>query len=418
MVTAAFPRMHPVLRRLPRLRVEDPERATDAALTGLDLGARIQGKRIAVTAGSRGIRDIVPVLRGAVAHLRRCGADPIVVAAMGSHGGGTSDGQRRVLAHLGITEAAVGAPISTQMETVVVGHTPQGLAAYCDRVAASCDGILAVNRIKPHTAFVEPFGSGLMKMLGVGLGKVEGAAQIHRQGPAVLADAIRAIAQVHLDRGAVVGGVAIVENAYDEIAIIEAVPPAAIMSREEDLFAQAREFLPRLPVDDLDVLVVDEISKTYSGTGMDTNVIGRWRIAGLPEPSSPRIGRVVALRLAEASEGNAQGIGLADLTTQRLVDAIDRKNTYLNTMTSTYLQRGFIPITLPSDREAIAAAFDTLGIGDPASARVIRIPNTLHLERLLASQAVVDAVHGQAGVEVGAAGEWAFRPDGNLADLS
>ncbi len=156
-----------------------------------------------------------------------------------------------------------------------------------------------VNRIKPHTAFVEPFGSGLMKMLGVGLGKVEGAAQIHRQGVVVLAEAIRAIAQVHLDRGKVVGGLAIVENAYDETAIIEAIPSAAIMAREEALFAQARAFLPRLPVDDLDVLVVDEIGKTYSGSGMDTNVIGR----------------IVALRLSRASEGNAQGIGLADLTT-------------------------------------------------------------------------------------------------------
>ncbi|MGH2375257.1 MAG: DUF362 domain-containing protein [bacterium] len=416
-VASAFPPMHLIERRLPRPRVDDPERATEAALAGLDLAARVRGKRIAVTAGSRGIRDIVPVLRAAVAHLRRCGAEPIVIAAMGSHGGGTADGQRRVLKHLGITEAAVGAPISTFMEIVTLGRTPAGLTAYCDRVAASCDGILVVNRIKPHTAFGEPFGSGLMKMLGVGLGKVEGAAQIHRQGPTEMAAAIRAIAQVYLDRGVVVGGVAIVENAYDETAIIEAVPPEAIIERELPLFAQAQAFLPRLPVDDLDVLVVDEISKTYSGTGMDTNVIGRWRIAGLPEPSAPRIGRIVVLRLAPASEGNAQGIGLADLTTQRLVDAIDRKTTNLNIITSTYLQRGFIPITLASDRDAIEAAFDTLGITDRASALVMRIPNTLHLERVRASLAVADAIRGQEGVTVGPADDWPFLPDGRLADL-
>ncbi len=415
---SGFPPMHLIERRMPRPRVEDPERATDAALAGLNLAARVSGKRIAVTAGSRGIRDIVPILRAAIAHLRRCGAEPIVVAAMGSHGGGTADGQRRVLKHLGITEAAVGASISTAMETVTLGRTPQGLTAYCDRVAASCDGILVVNRIKPHTAFGEPFGSGLMKMLGVGLGKVEGAGQIHLQGPTEMPAAIRAIAQVYLDRDMVVGAVAIVENAYDETAIIEALPPQAIIDRELPLFAQAQAFLPRLPVDELDVLVIDEISKTYSGTGMDTNVIGRWRIAGLPEPAAPRIARIVVLRLAAASEGNAQGIGLADLTTQRLVDAIDRKTTNLNIITSTYLQRGFVPITLPSDREAIEVAFETLGITDRASARVMRIPNTLHLERVRASGAVAEALRGQEGVTVGPADGWTFLPDGHLADLS
>jgi len=417
-VSPALPPMHAVVRRLPRPRVPDPERATGEALTTLGLETRVRGRRIAVTAGSRGIRDVVAVLRGAVAHLRACGADPVIIAAMGSHGGGTREGQRRVLTHLGITDAAVGAPISTTMDAEVVGRTPDGLAAYCDRVAANCDGILVVNRIKPHTAFSEPFGSGLMKMLAVGLGKVEGASQIHRQGPGVMADAIQAIARVHLDRGTVVGGVAIIENAYDETAIIEAVPPERLVDRERTLFERARALLPGLPVDDLDVLVVDEVGKNYSGTGMDTNVIGRMRIPGLPEPAAPRIGRIVALRLSSASEGNAQGIGLADLTTQRLVDAIDRQATYLNTITSTYLLRGFIPVTLLSDREAIATALDTLGIADPASARMIRISNTLHLEHLRASPTVAEIIRAQEGTEVGPAAGWAFTAGGDLADLS
>ncbi len=413
-----LPRMYTMVRDLPRPRIEDPERATGSALAALDLGPRVRGKRIAVTAGSRGIRDIVAILRGAIGHLRQCGADPIVVAAMGSHGGGTSDGQRRLLAHLGITEASVGAPISTAMHAVIIGRATASLTAYCDEVAAGCDGILVVNRIKPHTAFAEPFGSGLMKMLGVGLGKVEGASQIHRQGPAVLADAIRAIAQVHLDRGNVVAGVAIVENAYDETAIIEAIQPGRLVEREIELFRTACEYLPRLPVDDIDVLVVDEIGKTYAGTGMDVNVIGRWRIPGLPEPAAPRVARIVALRLSQASEGNAQGIGLADVTTQRLVDAIDRKTTYLNTITSTFLPRGFIPITMPSDREAIEVALDTLGLPDPAAARMIRIPNTLHLERLLASESLVDEVRALAGVRIGPPAPWEFTSDGSLNDLS
>jgi hypothetical protein len=413
-----LPLMRQVVRRLPRPRVDDPERATDAALAALELGPRVAGCRIALTAGSRGIRDIVPVLRGAVGHLRRHGAVPLVVAAMGSHGGGTGDGQRRVLEHLGITEASVGAPVSTAMETVIVGTTSDGLAAYCDRAAAGCDGILVVNRVKPHTAFDEPFGSGLMKMLGVGLGKVEGASQIHRQGPLHLPAAIRAIAEVHLNRGAVVAGVAVVENAYDETARIEAVPAGGLVDRELALYRDAKALLPGLPVDDLDVLIVDEVGKIYAGTGMDTNVIGRRRILGVPEPASPRIRHIVALRLSPHSEGNAQGIGLADVTTERLVDAIDRSVTYTNTITSTFLNRAAIPVTMPSDRDAIAVALDTLGIADPDRALVVRIPNTLHLERLLASTAVCERMAGASGIDLGPEVPWRFTDDGWLVDLS
>ncbi|MDI6771011.1 MAG: lactate racemase domain-containing protein [bacterium] len=332
-----LPAMHPVHRRFPGTGVSDAEEATHQALARLELNPRIKGKRIALTAGSRGIAQIAVVLRAAVDHVRRCGADPLVVAAMGSHGGGTSEGQRRLLAHLGITQETVGAPISTRMETVVIGHTPDGLAVYCDRVAAGCDGILVINRIKPHTIFFEPFGSGLIKMLGVGLGKVEGATQIHRQGLTALPGAIRAMAQVYLDRGMVVGGLAVVENARDEPAIVEALFPHEMVEREMALFARAREMMPRLPVEEMDVLVVDQVGKNFSGTGMDPNIIGRMRIPGLPEPASPRIGRIVALRLSPESEGNANGIGLADLTTQRLVDAIDREITNLNAITSTFI---------------------------------------------------------------------------------
>ncbi len=413
----SLPRMVKVRLQFPRPRVPDPERAADEALAGLNLGPRVEGRKIAVTAGSRGISDIAPLLRGAVSHLRRLGAEPLVVAAMGSHGGGNAEGQRRLLEHLGVTEESVGAPVSTRMETVVVGTTPGGLPAYCDAAAASCDGILAVNRIKPHTAFAEPFGSGLMKMLGVGLGKVEGASQIHRQRPANLPRAIREIAEVHLALGTVVGGLAVIENAYEETAKIEAVSPSGLIERELALFREARALLPRLPVDDLDVLVVDEMGKVYAGTGMDTNIIGRLWIPGLPEPASPRITRIVALRLSPRSEGNAQGIGLADLVTERLVGAMDRGVTYLNTITSTFLNRGSVPVTMPSDREAVATAIDTLGIEDPEKVRLLRIPNTLHLEQMLASEAVAGEIRGRPGVEIGEEVEWVFTPEGHLADL-
>lgn len=412
-----FPPMRLVTRQMPRPAVADVERAVEAALVGLGLADRVRGHRIAITAGSRGIRDIVPVLRGTVGHLRRLGAEPVIIAAMGSHGGATSDGQRRVLEHLAITEAVVGASISTRMETTVVGRTLDGLIAHCDAVAASCGGILVVNRIKPHTAFDEPFGSGLMKMLSVGLGKVEGAAQIHRQGPTHLASAIQAIAQLLLDSGVVVGGIAILENAYDETARIEAVRPEQLVERELALYREAKSLLPRLPVDRLDVLIVDEIGKTFAGTGMDTNVIGRRRIFGIPEPTSPSIARVIALRLSPHSEGNAQGIGLADVTTRRLVAAVDWQVTYKNTITSTFLNRGAAPVTLPSDREAIAVALDTLAIVDKGLVRVIRIPNTLHLARLAVSEAVANEIAGQPGIDIGPEIPWVFTDDGWLVDL-
>lgn len=412
-----LPRMRVVTLQFPRPRVLDLERTADEALARLDLGPRVSGRRIAVTAGSRGVNDIASVLRATVAHLRWRGAEPVVVAAMGSHGGGTAEGQRRLLEHLGVTEESVGAPVSTRMETVVIGHTPGGLPAYCDAVAASCDGVLAVNRIKPHTAFAEPFGSGLMKMLAVGLGKVEGASQIHRQRPAHLPRAIREIAEVHLARGNVVAGLAVIENAYEETAVVEAVSPSDLIERELRLFREARMLLPRLPVDDLDVLVVDEMGKVYAGTGMDTNIIGRLWIPGLPEPASPRVARIVALRLSPRSEGNAQGIGLADLVTERLAGAMDRRATYLNTITSTFLNRGAVPVTMPSDREAVATAIDTLGIGNPEEVRLLRIPNTLHLERMLASEAVAEEIRGRPGVEIGEEVPWAFTPDGHLAGL-
>jgi hypothetical protein len=303
------------------------------------------------------------------------------------------------------------------MEVVELGRTASGLVAYCDRHAAAADGILVVNRIKPHTGFAEPFGSGLLKMLAVGLGKVPGAAQIHRQGPARMAEAIVDIARVFIDTGKVVGGLAILENAYDETAEIVPVRPEEMIEREPELFRRAKAMMPRLPVEDIDVLIVDQIGKNFSGSGMDVNVIGRWRLPGMPEPTSPRIQRIVALRLSPESEGNAQGVGLADFVTRRLVDAIDPVATYTNTITSTFLQRGFIPITMPTDRDAIAAALSSLGLSDPAAARIVRIPNTLHLDRLQVSEALLSELASRPDITIGRPEPLRFTPDGMLADL-
>ena len=376
-----------------------------------------RGKRIAVTVGSRGIRDIVPVLHEIVRRFTAEGAAPLLVASMGSHGGATSEGQRKLLAHLGITAEATGAPIVTDMDVVELGRTSGGIVAYCDRHAAACDGILVVNRIKPHTGFAEPFGSGLLKMLAVGLGKVPGAAQIHRQGPARMAQAIEEIARVFLASGKIIGGLAIVENAYDETAEIAAVRPEEMIEQERALFRRALALMPRLPVEDIDVLIVDEMGKNYSGSGMDVNVLGRWRLPDVPEPSSPRIKRIVTLRLSPESEGNAQGVGLADVVTRRLAEAIDPASTYVNTITSTFLQRGFIPITMPTDREAIAAALASLALSDPAQVRIMRIRNTLHLDELWVSESLLPELRGRPGVTIGEAAPLTFTPDGTLVDL-
>jgi len=361
--------------------------------------------RVAVTAGSRGIRDLVPILRAVVREVRAAGGEPLLVGAMGSHGGGTEEGQRRLLAHLGVTPESIEAPLGMSMETVDLGRTPGGLTAYCGRAAASCDRILIVNRIKPHTGFREPFGSGLMKMIGVGLGNAPGAAQIHREGAgAPMARAIREIAETVLASGRILGGVAIVENAYDETAEIAGVPPEGLPETEIGLFAGASALMARLPVERMHVLIVDEMGKTYSGTGMDVNVIGRWRIAGVPEPVSPHADRIAVLRLSAASEGNAQGIGLADFTTRGLVERIDYTATYLNCLVSTYVQRAMLPMVLATERDAILASLSSLGLADPKNAGIVRIANTLALEHVWVSEPLVGqgALLPHAAVETGA----------------
>lgn len=412
-----FPRFAPVSLTLPKPTVGAIPEVVSAGLDTLGLTGRRNG-RVALTVGSRGIRDIAPIVTAALAWLRARGFQPVVVAAMGSHGGATSEGQRKLLAHLGITEEIVGVPVLTDMDVVELGRTAGGLTVYCDRNAAECDGMLVINRVKPHTAFAEPFGSGLLKMLAVGLGKVPGAAQIHRQGPAQMPQAIEEIAQVMLATGKVLGGLAIIENAYDETAEIVAVRPEEMATRERELFQRARALMPRLPVEDLDVLVVDEVGKNYSGTGMDVNVIGRWRLPGMPEPASPRIKRIVALRLSAASEGNAQGIGLADVVTRRLVDAIDPVTTYTNTITSTFVERGFIPITMPTDRDAVAAALASLALADPGRARIVRARNTLHLDELWVSEPLIPELAGHPDITVGILEPLRFNDDGSLADLA
>lgn len=403
-----------VRQRLPRPRLADP--GAEAARQVAPLLAHVRpSQRIAITAGSRGIGDIVPILRAVAGAVRRAGADPLIVAAMGSHGGGSGSGQLKVLHGLGITEDSVGAPIHAGVDVVELGRTVSGLIAFCDAGAAACDAILVVNRIKIHTLFSEPFGSGLQKMIVVGLGKAAAAERMHRRGTGrVMAGAIAEIAAVSLASGKFLGGLAIVENGYEETALLEGVAVPNLAERELALFQQANALMPHLPVDDMDVLIVEEMGKNISGTGMDVNITGRWRLPGTPDPVRPHTNRLVVLRLTPQSEGNAVGIGHADITTQALVDAIDRKASYLNAFTTGFVERVAIPMYLPSEREAIAAALKTCGV-DPASARVVRVKNTLQLEDVWLSENLLrDAVSGGACEALGTAQPLAYDADGRL----
>jgi hypothetical protein len=349
------------------------------------------GMSVAITAGSRGISKIAPILQTIVKTLRNMGAEPFIVSAMGSHGSGTVKGQENILHNLGITQDVVGAPLKITSDAVEIGTTPSGHILYIDSEAMKADGILLVNRIKPHTALGDNMASGLFKMLTIGLGKVPGAIQAHRLGASGIYQAILEMAQLALKKLPVIGGLAIVENGYMETAKVEFLLPEEMDERERKLLKLASSLLPGLPVQELDLLIVEEMGKNYSGTGMDTHVIGRWKIQGFQEPESPKIGRIVVLRLSDASEGNANGIGLADFTTYKLIQSIDWNATLINVSTTGFWRRVFCPPFLRSDREAITWALESLQLPPQTTISAACIRNTLQLEELWLSPAALKA---------------------------
>ncbi len=347
------------------------------------------GSRVGITAGSRGINDAVEVYRATAETLKDAGHEPFLFAAMGSHGRGTAEGQRDLLQSLGVTEEKVGAPVFCSDEVVELGESGEplaGLPVYVAREAAEADGVVVVNRIKPHTSFHGPYESGLMKMLAVGMGRAKGAPMVHRLGWDSMVDAVLSIGSAVLERLPVVGGLAVVENAREETALIEGLTAAEIPEGEKRLLDLARDYMPSLPVKHLDLCVVREMGKNHSGTGMDTNIVGRLRLQGMPEPTEPAIQYLAAFDLSEASHGNATGVGLADFVTERLVEKIDREATYLNCLTSGGPIRAAIPMTLPSDEALFEAVWQALKPERLDQARVAVIGDTLHLERLWLSE--------------------------------
>lgn len=411
-----FPRMSPLRQRFAAVSLPDPVAQTRSCVMNSSLGERISaGDRVAITAGSRGIHGIAPLTRAIVDCVRELGGMPFVLAAMGSHGGASADGQKEILASYGIDECTMGAPVEATMDVVQVGETDDGIPVVLNRMAKEADAVVLVNRIKPHTSFRGPFESGLMKMMTIGLGSHRGAALAHSMGAAGLPRMIPAWGRMILREAPIALGVAILENAYEKTAKVVAVAADELAAVEPRLLDEARELMPRLPVERIDVLIVDRIGKNISGTGMDPNIIGRIWLAGIDEPDTPRIGRIVVLDLTPETHGNANGIGLADVTTRRLVDSIDFKATYANAMTSTFLNRAYIPIVGGNDREAIEIALAASGNGGNPDARVVRIRSTLELEHLRASESLLPELSALPEVEISGEPEaMNFDGEGNL----
>ncbi|MFH1480306.1 MAG: lactate racemase domain-containing protein, partial [Pseudomonadota bacterium] len=353
------------------------------------------------TAGSRGVANMALILRHLVRILTELGARPFLFPAMGSHGGGTAEGQLEVLRSLGITEESMGAPLISSMEVVEIGRSSFGFPVLVDRNAAEADGIVVVNRIKPHTEFEGPIESGLMKMMAIGMGKHRGCFEVHKQTVHYgYRKVIPEIGSVILEKLPVLFGVGIVENIYDATAIIKAVLPPQFLSEEKRLLAEAKRLMARLPFNKLDILIVDEMGKNISGTGIDSNVIGRIMFIGEKEPEYPQITRIAVLDLTEASHGNAVGIGLADYTTARLVGKIDQKATATNAITAMSPEKARIPIALATDKEAVEAALTTIGAVAPEKARVVHIKNTLEIFELDISEALLRETEGRKDLEL------------------
>jgi hypothetical protein len=391
-----YPKMVPIRQRFPADEVPDLVGTVRAGLRQLRLGERLgPGARVALGVGSRGVSPLREVVGAIVEELRAAGLTPFVVPAMGSHGGGTAEGQQAVLAGYGISEERLGVPVRSSMATVVVGRTPAGLPVHLDAEAAGAHGVVVLGRVKPHTGFQGEIESGLCKMLAVGLGKADGARAIHAAG---LAGAIPAAAAVALAAAPVVAGVALVENAYDRPCRVAVVPPERFHATDRELLVEARRRFPRIPLEAADLVVVDEMGKNISGTGMDPNVIGMWRRFG--GERRPDFARVAVLGLCPESHGNANGVGLADFTTRRLVDAVDWGETYLNALTALDPGIAKLPVTLESDRACLATALDVLARATGREPTVVRIKNTLELVDLCVSDSLVASLPGDGSVEV------------------
>jgi len=398
-----YPQVFRLRQKFHAPQVNDIAGTVDCELTRLQLGRKVlRGQSVAISAGSRGVASIAAVIKAIADHLKGLGAKPFVVPAMGSHGGATAEGQRGVIESYGITEQFVGCPIRSSMDTVVVCRTVEGFPVYFDCHAFEADHVVVCNRIKPHTRFVGDIESGLMKMLLIGLGKCAGATVYHRAiGDYSFGQIIRSVAGEVLKRCHILAGVAIVENAFDQTARIEAVVPEDFESREKELLVLAKQWMARLPFDHVDMLLIDEIGKNISGTGLDTNVVGRkFDDHKAVEGELPKV-KVIALRgLTEATHGNAVGLGCAEFCKSQLLRETDVHATRLNAITANHLSAAMFPMDYETDREILDLGLSTVGLVDPPDARLLWITNTLELIELECSAAYLEEARKRENLEV------------------
>jgi len=391
-LSMSFPKMVEARQIFNPPRLQDYVTEIRRQLSSKGLAKRVRkGQRIAVTAGSRGIANIPEILRTVVEEIKAAGGEPFIIPTMGSHGGATAHGQVEVLRSLGITEESVGAPILSSMEVDRIGEI-RGTPVYMDKNALKADGIIVVNRVKPHTDFKGEIESGLMKMMAIGLGKQKGAEMIHHNLYEGYHTFLPAVARLIMEKAPILMGLAIIENARHETAKAVALEPREFEAAELKLLEEAKNLLARLPFPELDVLVIQEIGKNISGVGMDTNVIGRLWMPGESDPRAPKINKIVVLNLSEQTHGNAIGIGLADLTTRRVFEQIDYASTYVNCLTQGTCATGKIPIWLPNDRDAIDTALRICGPIERGTAKMMIIKNTQELERFWISESLSEQV--------------------------
>jgi hypothetical protein len=401
--TASYPQIFRVRQHLERPQVGDVAAETRAQLASLSLENHVRsGQTVAITAGSRGIAGIRHIVKAIVDHVKSLGAQPFIVPAMGSHGGGTAAGQVGILEGYGVTEAFCGCPIRASMETVIVCQAAEGFPVHFDKHAFGADHVIVCGRVKPHTSFVGDIESGLMKMMLIGLGKHEGAKIYHR---AILnhsfGQILRSVAREVLAKCRILCGVAIVENAYDETAKIEAVHARDFESREKELLRLAKNWLPRLPFRTADILLIDQIGKNISGSGMDTNVIGRkYNDHKAMDDEWPKITRIIVRGLTEATHGNACGIGMSEFCLSRVVAEMNDEITWINVLTGGHPTAGMVPIHYPTDRQVLDVALPSIGLTDPPDAKLLWIRDTLSVAEVECSAAYYGEARGRDDLEI------------------
>jgi len=358
------------------------------------------GANIALAVGSRGIKDLVIIVIAVAEFIRENNANPFIVPAMGSHGGATAEGQEGILAGYGISEKTIGIPVRSSMEVVELERQDSPVPVYMDRYAYESDGVILINRIKQHTDYHATYESGMVKMSVIGLGKEKQASAIHEYGVYGLSVLIPAVATPIFSTGKIMGGIAVVENAYDETMLIKALKTDEFFEEEPALLGIATKNMPSLPVNDFDLLIIDELGKNISGVGIDPNIIGRTKIFGQKEPDKPKIKTILVSDLTEETHGNAMGIGLADVITRKLYDKIDFPTTYTNIITSSFLERGKVPIVAETDEKAFEIALRSCGYLKKGDEKIVRIKNTLHLREVYVSQAILNEIKDSERIEI------------------